>query len=122
MSPSSWHANFRATNSRRCGRDRGPTATALLRSVGQAFGGVRLSSVRLVALSPGHHALVLSATRVGDTREPVCLVFSSGGLCGPAGTLRTHGITMTAGPTVRGLVPDGVATVSATFDDGRTLS
>jgi hypothetical protein len=40
-------------------QDRGPTARALLRHVGQQFAGVRLSSVRLVTVSGGHHALVV---------------------------------------------------------------
>lgn len=110
--------------------DRGPVARALLRYVGQQFGGVRLASVRLVTMSPGHHALVLSAVSVGRAAskgragvgDPVCLVFSAGGLCGPPSALRATGITMTGGPTVRGLVPDGVATVTLRFGHGPTRS
>jgi hypothetical protein len=103
-------------------QDRGPTATALLRSVGQEFTGVRPASVRLVTVSPGHHALVLSATRGGGISQPVCLVFSAGGLCGGAHALRTSGIAMTAGPSIRGIVPDGVVTVTADFGHGRVLT
>jgi hypothetical protein len=111
-------------------QDRGPTARALLRNVGQEFAGVRLSSVRLVTVSPGHHALVLSATKVGGVPstgdrgigEPVCLVFSAGGLCGGADALRTGGISMTAGPSLRGIVPDGVIRVTADFGHGRKLT
>jgi hypothetical protein len=110
--------------------DRSATAKKLLRGVGQEFAGVRLSSVRLVTLSPGHHALVLSAKSVGPppstghrgTAEPVCLVFSGGGLCGGADALRTSGISMTAGPSLRGIVPDGVVRVTADFGHGRKLS
>jgi hypothetical protein len=111
-------------------QDRGPVARTLLRSVGQQFSGVRLASVRLVTLSAGHHALVLSAESVGRAAsrgrpgvgEPVCLVFPASGLCGPPSALRTTGITMTGGPSVRGLVPDGVAEVILSFGPGRTRS
>jgi hypothetical protein len=103
-------------------QDRGPTATALLRSVGQEFAGVRPASVRLVTVFPGHHALVLSATTGGGISQPVCLVFSDGGLCGGAHALRTSGIAMTAGPSIRGIVPDGVVRVSADFGHGQILT
>ena len=108
--------------------DRGPIAQKLLRNVGQQFRGVRLRSVRLVTLSPGHHALVLSTEGVGQvpgvtkgTSNPVCLVFTAGGLCGGARSLRTSGILMTGGPNVRGLVPDGVAKVVLRFAAGRSV-
>jgi hypothetical protein len=109
-------------------RDRGPITEKLLRSIGQQFQGVRLGSVRLVTLSPGHHALVLSAEGVGQlpgvtkgTSNPVCFVSNVGSSCGGARSLLTGGIVMTAGPSVRGLVPDGVAKVVLRFAGGQTV-
>lgn len=111
-------------------RDRGRAIRTLLRSVGQQFSGVRLISVRLLSPAPGHHALVMSATGVGQVPaiahhgvvDPVCLIINAGSVCGDARSLRTTGVVMTAGSSVRGLVPDGVAKVVLTFDDGRTAS
>jgi hypothetical protein len=109
--------------------DRGPTARKLLRLVGQQFTGVRPASVRLLTPAPSHHALILSARGVGrspqstapEQRDPICLVFSGGSTCGSTAALRTTGIVMSAGPNVRGIVPDGVARVVLTFNDGRTV-
>jgi hypothetical protein len=110
-------------------QDRGPITQQLLRGVGQEFAGVRLNSVRLVTLAPGHHAVVLSAEAIGlpaagqiDTRNPICLVWSSGGICGPASGVQTNGIFVTAGPEVLGIVPDGVASVTLTFANRQTLT
>jgi len=62
----------------------------------------------------------VSAERVGrDTENAVCLAVPHGGFCGDAQSLRT-GLLGTFGPSVVGLVPDGVATVELTFAGGRT--
>lgn len=110
-------------------RDRSPTSRVLLRVVGQQFHGVRVNSVRLLSPSPGHHALVVSAQGVGQEPgvtkgigDAICLIFSAGRVCGDAASLREHGVSMTAGPNVRGLVPDGVATVLLRFRGGATIS
>jgi hypothetical protein len=109
--------------------DRGPITQQLLRGVGQEFAGVRLNSVRLVTLAPGHHAVVISAEAIGrpaagqiDGRNPICLVWSYGGVCGPASGVQTTGIFGTAGPEVLGIVPDGVASVKLTFAARQTLT
>jgi hypothetical protein len=116
----------RAQNS----HDRSATARKLLRAVGQQFQGVRPASVRLVTPTPGHHALVLSAQGVGRVPgvgapgqpDPVCLIFSGGGTCASGATVRATGIIMSAGPSVRGIVPDGVTRVMLTFAGGDTTS
>jgi hypothetical protein len=77
-------------------RDRNATARRLLRVVGQQFAGVPPDSVRLLTLTPGHHALVLSARRVGRApgagapgqRDPVCLFVNAGAASGGAATRR----------------------------------
>lgn len=109
--------------------DRSRTARVLLRVVGQQFRGVRVDSVRLLTPSPGHHALVISAQGVGQEPgvakgigDPICLIFTAAAVCGDATSLRTHGISVTAGSNVRGLVPDGVATVLLRFTGGQALS
>jgi hypothetical protein len=109
--------------------DRSPTTEKLLRGAGQEFAGVRLPSVRLVTLARGHDALVISAASVGlpaegetDIADPLCLEWSDGGTCGSLSTLQTHGIVVSGGPQVLGLVPDGVATVALNFAGGKTLS
>lgn len=111
-------------------QDRSPTALRLLRGVGQEFAGVRLDSVRLITLTPGHHALVMSSQSVGHEPglevkgigNPVCVVFSFGGTCGDAHDLRAHGIVMSMGLGVLGLVPDGVARVVLSFAGGKTAT
>ena len=125
--PTDANAQLAVLRRRQTDRDRGPITQKLLRSIGQQFQGVRLGSVRLVTLSPGHHALVLSAEGIGQlpgvtngTSNPVCLVSNVSSACGSARSLLAGGIVITAGPNVRGLVPDGVAKVALRSTGGQT--
>jgi hypothetical protein len=103
-------------------RDRGPASQRLLRLLGQQFAGVRTDSVRLTSDAAGHHALVVSAEHVAGIGDAVCLVFAGGVNCGMPDEVQSGDFYMTAGESVRGLVPDGVARVMLIFDGGQTAS
>jgi hypothetical protein len=117
--------------------DRGPIAQRLLAGVGSEYKGVRLTSVRLLTSTDGHHALLVPTEQHGisprpgkyETANTVCLELSSGGFCGGAEQIRLGDfLGSAAGPAggslaeLAGLVPDGVASVVVSFPNGQTLS
>ncbi|MEA2495433.1 MAG: hypothetical protein QOJ29_3344 [Thermoleophilaceae bacterium] len=108
--------------------DRGAAAREALRYIsGSTTSGVRTASVRVL----GHGAVivpVMENSTNGDIADALCLFYpdpaGDGGAksCFSTNDIRTGQATDSLGRHFYGLVPDGVASVLATFTDGRTVT
>ncbi len=111
--------------------DRSRATESLLRAIGPEGAGVRLSSIRLVTLADGQHAVIYSQQKginpvTGATQsfEPICILIPPDAWsCASLAAIRAHGLLVgvfgVEGHAV-GVVPDGVATVRLTYPDGIT--
>ena len=57
-----------------------------------------------------------------DWNDPLCISTGEGGVCGTTRSLMAGQLTLFAGPELRGLVPDGVATVRLRYANGAVLT
>lgn len=118
---------FAVLRRRQNAQDRGATAQALLRRLGPEEGGIRLRTVRLLTAASGRQALLVATATAGLPDGPVvdkmpdelCLLDSTGGLCGSGPDLLKHGL-LGYNNGMMGLVPDGVTTILFTYPGGGT--